>query len=97
MESINEAAYPAEVAGLNYNLYAHQGGVTLKLSGFNEKLPLLMDLVLDKFAKRDFRFAKCDFRIAKCDFRFVTCDSRISLLRTQDDWDDQKDSQGIKV
>ncbi|WP_281544064.1 insulinase family protein [Grimontia sp. SpTr1] len=54
MESINETAYPAEVAGLNYNLYAHQGGVTLKLSGFNEKLTLLMDLVLDKFAKRDF-------------------------------------------
>ncbi|MEZ8143413.1 peptidase M16 [Enterovibrio norvegicus FF-454] len=55
LEAINEAAYPAEVAGLSYNLYAHQGGVTLKLSGFNEKLPILLDLVLDKFANRDFK------------------------------------------
>ncbi|MGF1765918.1 insulinase family protein [Enterovibrio makurazakiensis] len=54
LEAINEAAYPAEVAGLSYNLYAHQGGVTLKLSGFNEKLPILLDLVLEKFANRDF-------------------------------------------
>ncbi len=54
LEAINETTYPAEVAGLSYNLYAHQGGVTLKLSGFNEKLPLLLDLVLQKFANRDF-------------------------------------------
>ncbi|WP_199249619.1 insulinase family protein [Grimontia hollisae] len=60
MESINETAYPAEVAGLNYNLYAHQGGVTLTLSGFNEKLPLLMDLVLEKFANREFKPERFD-------------------------------------
>ncbi|MEZ9524459.1 insulinase family protein [Enterovibrio norvegicus] len=60
LEAINEIAYPAEVAGLNYNLYAHQGGVTLKLSGFNEKLPLLMNLVLEKFAHRDFKPERFD-------------------------------------
>lgn len=54
LESINESAYPAQIAGLHYNLYAHQGGVTLKLSGFNEKLPLLLDLVFAKFAQRSF-------------------------------------------
>ncbi|MDD1783226.1 insulinase family protein [Enterovibrio sp. ZSDZ35] len=60
LEAINETAYPAEVAGLSYNLYAHQGGVTLKLSGFNEKLPLLLDLVLEKFEKRDFKPERFD-------------------------------------
>lgn len=55
LESINESAYPAEIAGLNYNMYAHQGGVTLKLSGFNEKLPRLLDLVLMTFAQREFK------------------------------------------
>ncbi|SKA48687.1 insulinase family protein [Enterovibrio nigricans] len=60
LEAINETAYPAEVAGLSYNLYAHQGGVTLKLSGFNEKLPLLLDLVLEKFATRDFKPERFD-------------------------------------
>lgn len=55
LESINESAYPAEIAGLHYNLYPHQGGVTLKLSGFTEKLPKLLDLVLNKFIHRDFK------------------------------------------
>lgn len=54
LESVNECAYPAEIAGLGYNIYAHQGGATLKLSGFNEKLPLLLNLILEKFAHRDF-------------------------------------------
>ncbi|OAN18571.1 peptidase M16 [Photobacterium jeanii] len=54
LEAINESAYPAEIAGMSYNLYAHQGGVTLQLSGFSEKQPLLMKLLLDKFANRNF-------------------------------------------
>ena len=58
LEAINETAYPAEIAGLSYNLYAHQGGATLKLSGFNEKLPLLLNVILDKFTQRDFKPAR---------------------------------------
>lgn len=54
LEAINESAYPAEIAGMSYNLYAHQGGVTLQLSGFSEKQPLLMKLLLDRFAGRTF-------------------------------------------
>ncbi|MBD8511901.1 insulinase family protein [Photobacterium sp. CAU 1568] len=54
MESCNEVAYPAEVAGMAYNLYAHQGGVTLQLSGFSEKQPLLLKLLLEKFSGRTF-------------------------------------------
>ncbi|MEJ2762742.1 insulinase family protein [Photobacterium sp. MCCC 1A19761] len=54
LEAINESAYPAEIAGMSYNLYAHQGGVTLQLSGFSEKQPLLMQLLLDRFANRTF-------------------------------------------
>ncbi|WP_299014941.1 insulinase family protein [uncultured Photobacterium sp.] len=54
LEAINESAYPAEIAGMSYNLYAHQGGVTLQLSGFSEKQPLLLKLLLDRFANRTF-------------------------------------------
>ena len=54
LDAINETAYPAEIAGMSYNLYAHQGGVTLQLSGFSEKQPLLLKLLLDRFANRDF-------------------------------------------
>lgn len=54
LEAINESAYPAEIAGMSYNLYAHQGGVTLQLSGFSEKQPLLMKLLLERFEGRTF-------------------------------------------
>ncbi|WP_261857903.1 insulinase family protein [Photobacterium sanguinicancri] len=54
LEAINESTYPAEIAGMSYNLYAHQGGVTLQLSGFSEKQTLLMKLILDKFGNRNF-------------------------------------------
>ncbi|GAL05578.1 protease III precursor [Photobacterium aphoticum] len=39
---------------MSYNLYAHQGGVTLQLSGFSEKQPLLLKLLLERFANREF-------------------------------------------
>ncbi|KLV09252.1 peptidase M16 [Photobacterium aquae] len=58
LDAINEAAYPAEIAGMSYNLYAHQGGVTLQLSGFSEKQPLLLQLLLDQFANRQFNLER---------------------------------------
>ncbi|ODA31656.1 peptidase M16 [Veronia pacifica] len=60
LESINEDAYQAEIAGLSYNLYAHQGGFTLKLSGFNEKQHLLLALILEKFKGRSFKPERFD-------------------------------------
>lgn len=54
LEALNEQAYQAEIAGMNYNLYAHQGGVTLTLSGFNDKQPLLLKLILQRFSQRSF-------------------------------------------
>ena len=29
LDHLNEFTYPAEIAGLNYNIYAHQGGFPL--------------------------------------------------------------------
>ncbi|QIR06679.1 insulinase family protein [Salinivibrio costicola] len=55
LEALNEHAYQAEIAGINYNLYAHQGGVTLNISGFNDKQPLLLALILDTFSRRNFK------------------------------------------
>uniref|UniRef100_A0A182T8N9 Nardilysin n=1 Tax=Anopheles maculatus TaxID=74869 RepID=A0A182T8N9_9DIPT len=38
-----EELYPAEVAGLNYDLYPAEKGVVLKIDGYNEKLPIIAD------------------------------------------------------
>ncbi len=54
LDSLAKETYQAEIAGMGYNLYAHQGGVTLTISGFTEKQPELMKMILQRFAKREF-------------------------------------------
>ncbi len=46
IDHLNELTYPAEIAGLSYDIYAHQGGYTLQLSGFSSRLPRLLELIL---------------------------------------------------
>lgn len=54
LDSLVEDTYHAEVAGLNYHLYTHQGGMTLTLSGFTQNQIKLLQLILNKFRQRDF-------------------------------------------
>lgn len=54
LDALSQETYQAEIAGMNYNLYAHQGGVTLQLSGFSQKQPLLLELIIKRFATREF-------------------------------------------
>lgn len=45
-DSIAEKYYDAEIAGMQYHLYTHQGGMTLQLSGFANKQQHLLSLLL---------------------------------------------------
>ncbi|MBY8273727.1 insulinase family protein [Vibrio fluvialis] len=54
LDTLAKETYQAEIAGMGYNMYAHQGGVTLTISGFSQKQPQLMKMILDKFARREF-------------------------------------------
>ncbi|MGO1295836.1 MAG: insulinase family protein [Vibrio sp.] len=58
LDSLAEETYQAEIAGMGYNLYAHQGGVTLSISGFSEKQPQLLTMIINKFAQRHFSDAR---------------------------------------
>lgn len=42
---MTEKLYPAKCAGLGYELCSEERGILLKLSGYNEKLPLLLDII----------------------------------------------------
>lgn len=42
---MSEKLYPAVVAGLGYQLMSEEKGMLLKLSGYNEKLPVLLDII----------------------------------------------------
>ncbi|MBY5993753.1 insulinase family protein [Ferrimonas balearica] len=54
MDALAEPTYQAEVAGLSYNVYPHQGGLTLHLSGFTGGQEALLDLLLREARQRNF-------------------------------------------
>jgi len=63
LDALIKETYQAEIAGMGYNMYAHQGGVTLTLSGFTQKQPQLLDVILKRFATREFSSSR--FEIIK--------------------------------
>ncbi|GLQ29816.1 insulinase family protein [Litoribrevibacter albus] len=46
-DSLNEYSYPAYLAGLDYAFYRNSRGVTIKVSGYSEKLETLLNTVID--------------------------------------------------
>ncbi|XP_053549458.1 LOW QUALITY PROTEIN: nardilysin [Bombina bombina] len=48
--TLAEPAYDADVAQLEYKLVAGEHGLVIKVKGFNHKLPLLFDLIIDYLA-----------------------------------------------
>ncbi|AZQ10999.1 insulinase family protein [Shewanella khirikhana] len=60
LDYLTEYTYPAEVAGLNYNIYPHQGGLTLHLSGFTGNQETLLALLINKARERNFTQERFD-------------------------------------
>ena len=62
-DAVIEQHYDAELAGIHYHLFSHQGGMTLQLSGVStkqEKLleQLLTSLVVENFSQEKFELFK---------------------------------------
>ena len=47
-DTVIEENYEAELAGIHYHLYAHQGGVTVQVSGYSENQHLLLTKLLKR-------------------------------------------------
>lgn len=62
-DKVIEEHYDAELAGIHYHLFAHQGGMTLQLSGLSEKQPLLLAKLLDSL--NDHQFCEKQFELLK--------------------------------
>ncbi len=59
-DAVNEFTYPALLAGLNFDVYKHAQGISLRVSGYNDKQLILLDRLLDAVEAADFseqRFA----------------------------------------
>ena len=63
LDALNTFAYPAEVAGLSYDIDVQSSGFLITVSGYNDKQPLLLRRILDVFASIDPSAAKvADYR-----------------------------------
>ncbi|MCL1076900.1 insulinase family protein [Parashewanella spongiae] len=54
LDYLTEHTYAAEVAGLNFNIYPNQAGLTLHISGFTPKQRDLLTLIINKAKERNF-------------------------------------------
>lgn len=52
-ESLNEIAYPAQMAGLGYSIAAGTEGLYLTMSGYNESAKVLLEQIMDAMLKVD--------------------------------------------
>jgi secreted Zn-dependent insulinase-like peptidase len=63
-DTINEFSYPAALAGLNFDLYKHAQGISLRISGYNDKQLILLDKILSvdatKFDAKRFENIRTD-------------------------------------
>ena len=62
-DALNEFSYPAYLAGLNYELYNHTRGITIKISGYNDKQGLMLNKIIEtlkfnKFSEERFTIIK---------------------------------------
>lgn len=53
-DSVNELTYPALLAGLNFNLYKHARGLSLRVSGYNDKQSVLLEQLLEAVVNPSF-------------------------------------------
>ncbi len=53
-DELNALAYPARLAGLDYQVYSHLRGITVKISGYSDKLPGLLTDVLERLRYPDY-------------------------------------------
>ncbi len=61
--NLNAWAYSARLAGLDYSVYPHLRGVTIRVGGYNDKLHKLANQILLEFANPDLTEQR--FRIAR--------------------------------
>ena len=61
--TVVEENYDAELAGIHYHLYAHQGGITLQISGISENQSTLLKKLLHRLLSHD--ISEQDFNLFK--------------------------------
>jgi secreted Zn-dependent insulinase-like peptidase len=50
-DQVNEFSYPALLAGLNFSIYKHAQGISLRITGYNDKQDVLLQELLDAISQ----------------------------------------------
>lgn len=59
-DKVNEYTYPALLAGLNFSLYKHAQGISLRIGGYNDKQDVLLAELLKAMADSQFEQERFD-------------------------------------
>ena len=59
-DQVNEYTYPALLAGLNFSLYKHAQGISLRISGYNDKQAVLLQELLQVMTSPNFDSQRFD-------------------------------------
>ena len=59
-DRVNEYAYPALLAGLNFSIYPHTQGISLRVSGYNDKQVVLLEKLLSELQDANFDAQRFD-------------------------------------
>nr|VFK53930.1 MAG: Secreted Zn-dependent peptidases, insulinase-like [Candidatus Kentron sp. TUN]VFK55849.1 MAG: Secreted Zn-dependent peptidases, insulinase-like [Candidatus Kentron sp. TUN]VFK58286.1 MAG: Secreted Zn-dependent peptidases, insulinase-like [Candidatus Kentron sp. TUN] len=62
-DQLTEFSYPASLAGLDYDLYPHIRGLSVRISGYHDKQKLLLTRIVETLSRPKFQPER--FRIAK--------------------------------
>ncbi len=57
-DSVNEMTYPAVLAGLNFSIYRHSRGISLKINGFDDKQLVLLETIVKAIQEAQFDEAR---------------------------------------
>jgi secreted Zn-dependent insulinase-like peptidase len=57
-DAVREYTYPALLAGLGFNFYSHAQGISMRVSGYNDKQPMLLKELLANIADQAFEPAR---------------------------------------
>lgn len=104
-DQLSEFSYPAYLAGLNYRLYNHVRGITVRISGYQDKQDVLLDAIKevlhrpeingDRFAIfKDELIRKLDN--AQNDRPYNQTLDRVSKLLLLSSWTDQQLKDALK-
>ena len=70
-DSLDELTYSASLAGLEYSLDYHSEGLSVYVYGYQHKLPLLLQAVLERIKNLQTRADRLEIFKEKVDFRFA--------------------------